>query len=97
MDDFFASAVADTDEAVDRLDHTPCLPSTTRTMPSEHCLCRECPGEPPTPFDDWVSYAPVQPVAFSWCVRRAEIGATIERKPARVELAASSLTLAGDT
>jgi hypothetical protein len=96
MDDFFPSAVADTDEAVERLD-TPCLPSTTRTIANEHCLCRECPGEAPTPFGDWVSYAPAQPVAFSWCVRRAEIGATIERKPARVELAASSLTLVGDT
>ena len=43
-----------------------------------------------------VSYPPVQPVAFSCCVRRAAIGATIERKRAGAALVSSRLTLTGD-
>ena len=38
-----------------------------------------------------VSYPPVQPVAFSCCVRRAAIGATMERKRAELVCVASTL------
>ena len=38
-----------------------------------------------------VSYPPVQPAAFSCCVRRAAIGATMERKRAGLACVASSL------
>ena len=40
-----------------------------------------------------VSYPPVQPAAFSCCLRRAAIGATMERKRAAVASVASSVVL----